>query len=156
MEKLAKDVVEALIKKNKKITFAESLTGGLISQIFVSVSGASQVFGYGFVTYSDDAKCNMLGVDADCIREHGAVSSECAKQMAEGAYKKSGADISVSVTGFAGPGIGDEYEPVGTVFMGLCVNGITSVNKLHFEGGRQSVRVKTAEVVFKKLKEILL
>lgn len=156
MEKLAKEVVEALIKANKKIAFAESLTGGLIAQTFVSVSGASNVFGYGFVTYSDEAKCHMLGVAGDCISEHGAVSAECASQMAEGAYKISGADMAVSVTGFAGPANGDEYEPVGTVFMGICIDGSTTVSRLYFDGDRQNVRTKTAEAVFFKLRDILL
>lgn len=151
----ARIVVERLKKSNKKISFAESLTGGLIAETIVSVPGASSVFGYGFVTYSDEAKCNLISVKKSCIDKHGAVSFECAYEMAEGAYKCSGADIAVSVTGFAGPASEDDYEPVGTVFMGICVSGSTCVHRLQLNGDRQTIRNKTAEAVFDYLIEIL-
>lgn len=155
MNTVVKSVVEKLKKSNKKICFAESLTGGMISDTLVSVPGASSVFGYGFVTYSDEAKKKVLGVSAECIKTKGAVSYECAYEMANGAYKKSGADVCVSVTGFAGPAGFADNEPVGTVFMGLCVDGHTEVFKMSLDGDRQSIREKTTENVFLKLNEIL-
>lgn len=155
MKNLVFSVVEKLKTEGKSISFAESLTGGLLSDTIVSVPGASEVFGYGFVTYTDEAKCSMLGVSETCLSEYKAVSFECALEMAEGAYKKSKADIAVSVTGFAGPASENDYEPVGTVFMGLCVNGETEVFRLQFDGSRQEIREKTAEAVFCKLNEIL-
>ena len=148
-------VVDKLKSTRKKISFAESLTGGLIAETIVSVPGASSVFGYGFVTYSDEAKCKLLSVNESCIAKHGAVSFECAYEMAEGAYKCSGADIAVSVTGFAGPASEEDYEPVGTVFMGVCVSGNTSVHRLQLDGDRKTIRNKTAEAVFDYLIEIL-
>lgn len=148
-------VVNKLKNSKKKISFAESLTGGLIAETIVSVPGASSVFGYGFITYSDEAKCKLLSVNESCIDKHGAVSFECAYEMAEGAYKRSGADIAVSVTGFAGPASEEDYEPVGTVFMGICVSGSTCVHRLQLDGDRQTIRNKTAEAVFDYLIELL-
>ena len=148
-------VVEKLKKSDKKISFAESLTGGMLSESIVSVAGASSVFGYGFVTYSDEAKCKLLGVSKLCINKYGAVSSECALQMAKGAYEKSDADIAVSVTGFAGPASDTDNEPVGTVFMGLCKDGVCEVFKYRFDGNRQKVREQTKIEVFRRLNEVL-
>lgn len=149
----AYQVVKLLREQKKKISFAESLTGGMIADTLVSVPHASEVFGYGFVTYSDEAKQKVLDVSVECINLHGAVSKECAEQMAVGAQIKSGADISVSVTGFAGPASGDENEPIGTVYMGLCVNGAVEVRKYVFDGDRQEVRKKTVDAVFKEIIE---
>ena len=115
---LEEAVIDLLKEKDLKLSLAESLTGGMIAQRIVNVSGASEVFGYGFVTYSNKAKHKCLGVKKRTLKEQGAVSAKCAREMAKGACKASGADISISVTGLAGPGGGTKETPVGTVFMG--------------------------------------
>lgn len=117
---LEEAVIDLLKEKDLKLSLAESLTGGMIAQRIVNVSGASEVFGYGFVTYSNKAKHKCLGVKKRTLKEQGAVSAKCAREMAKGACKASGADISISVTGLAGPGGGTKETPVGTVFMGCC------------------------------------
>lgn len=114
---LEEAVIDLLKEKDLKLSLAESLTGGMIAQRIVNVSGASEVFGYGFVTYSNKAKHKCLGVKKRTLKEQGAVSAKCAREMAKGACKASGADISISVTGLAGPGGGTKETPVGTVFM---------------------------------------
>lgn len=151
MDDLAKKVVESLKLANKKVVFAESLTGGLIAEQLVSVPGASAVFEYGFITYSDEAKINILGVDKACIAQFGAVSSQCALMMAEGALRLSDADIAVSVTGFAGPASGDEYEPVGCVYIGFDNRGQLSFERKLFNGSRQEIREMTVKSVFEKI-----
>lgn len=103
---LEEAVIDLLKEKDLKLSLAESLTGGMIAQRIVNVSGASEVFGYGFVTYSNKAKHKCLGVKKRTLKEQGAVSAKCAREMAKGACKASGADISISVTGLAGPGGG--------------------------------------------------
>ena len=120
---LEEAVIDLLKEKDLKLSLAESLTGGMIAQRIVNVSGASEVFGYGFVTYSNKAKHKCLGVKKRSLKEQGAVSVKCAREMAKGACKASGADISISVTGLAGPGGGTKVTPVGTVFMGCCFKG---------------------------------
>lgn len=141
-------LVESLKKRGMKIAFAESLTGGLISERIVSVPGASSIFEYGFITYSDESKIKVLGVSSECIEQYGSVSSQCAHFMAYGAYKNSNADVAVAVTGFAGPSDGNEYEPVGTVYLGICISGNVFVEKRFFTGDRQLIRSKTADAVF--------
>ena len=147
-------LVHLLKERNLKVTFAESLTGGLIASELVSVSGASEVFGYGFVTYSDEAKQRILGVSKDILENQGAVSSECAAAMAAGARKKSGADIAVSVTGFAGPAAEGDNHPAGTVFLGVLSEKIQFVKEFHFKGDRNSVRKSTVEEAFSVLIEL--
>ncbi|BDS08172.1 putative competence-damage inducible protein [Oceaniferula spumae] len=119
-ESLEQVVVRILTEQNKKLSLAESCTGGRIASRVTDVSGSSAVFTHGFVTYANEAKVEMIGVDADLIDTHGAVSEEVALAMAEGALKKSGADISASVTGIAGPTGGTEDKPVGTVWIGIA------------------------------------
>lgn len=129
-------MIDLLKEKDLKLSLAESLTGGMIAQRIVNVSGASDVFGYGFVTYSNKAKHKCLGVKKSTLKEKGAVSAKCAREMAKGACKESGADISISVTGLAGPGGGTKETPVGTVFMGCCYEGRTIAKEFHFTGNR--------------------
>ena len=111
----AKEVLDACRSGGLRIATAESCTGGLIAAVVTSIAGCSSVFERGFVTYSNDAKTELLGVPAGMIEEHGAVSEPVARAMAEGALARSHADIAVSVTGIAGPDGGSEEKPVGLV-----------------------------------------
>lgn len=111
----AAEVLAANRAAGRTVTLAESCTGGLVAATLTSVSGSSDVFGAGFVTYSNAAKSRMLGVDAEIFARHGAVSRECAVAMALGALANSDADVAVSITGIAGPGGGSADKPVGLV-----------------------------------------
>ena len=116
-------VVDLLAKRGRTLAIAESCTGGLISSRITDVAGSSEVFRYGFVTYANEAKQELVGVSQDALRSYGAVSDPVARQMAEGALKAGEADIAVAVTGIAGPAGGSEEKPVGTVFLGLAERG---------------------------------
>lgn len=120
---LEERVVQGLKQQNLTIALAESCTGGLIAKRLTDIPGASQVLEFGWVTYSDHAKQKMLGVSPETLQKYTAVSPETALEMAKGAREKSGADIGLSVTGYAGPGGGMEEHPVGTVFIGLSWQG---------------------------------
>lgn len=120
---LEERVVQGLRQQKLTIALAESCTGGLIAKRLTDIPGASQVLEFGWVTYSDSAKQKMLGVSPETLQKYTAVSPETALEMAKGAREKSGADIGLSVTGYAGPDGGTEEHPVGTVFIGLSWQG---------------------------------
>jgi len=125
-------VVHALQKAGKRLSTAESCTGGLIANRITDVAGSSEVFTHGFVTYSNAAKSQLIGVSEETLRAHGAVSEEVAREMALGALFESGADFSVSVTGIAGPDGGSEEKPVGTVCIGLATKkGVETFKEIH-------------------------
>lgn len=153
---LEEAVIDLLKEKDLKLSLAESLTGGMIAQRIVNVSGASDVFGYGFVTYSNKAKHKCLGVKKSTLKEKGAVSAKCAREMAKGACKESGADISISVTGLAGPGGGTKETPVGTVFMGCCYEGRTIAKEFHFTGNRMRIREQTTAHALAMLRDCII
>lgn len=137
---------ETLRAQNLKLTTAESCTGGMISAAFTDLSGSSDIFDRGFVTYSNEAKMDMLGVLQATLDAHGAVSEHTAQQMCEGALKNSLADIAIAVTGIAGPSGGTEDKPVGLVYIGIAKkNAETKVFKHIFEGDRSAVRQQTVE-----------
>ena len=143
---LEETVVHTLQEKGLTISTAESCTGGLIAQRLTSVSGSSEVFGYGFVTYWEQAKAKLVGVDPAVIEKYNVVSAPVAAQMALGAAKASGADIAVSVTGVAGPTGGDEVRPVGTVYLGAARDGVAYVKKLFVSRpDRALVRARAAQ-----------
>ena len=119
MENLANKVVKRIIKKKLKISFAESCTGGMLSSKITSISGSSKVFNMGFVTYSNKAKMSILKVPKKIITKHGAVSKECCLSMVKNLSKISKANISVSITGIAGPNGGTKSKPVGLVYIGI-------------------------------------
>ena len=132
---------EQLIHQNKMLVTAESCTGGGVAYAITEMPGSSGWFERGFVTYSDLAKQEQLGVAGALITRHGAVSEEVAAAMAQGALQHSRADLSVAVTGVAGPGGGSEEKPVGTVCFGWSGrNGDTRTARIQFEGSRQQVR----------------
>jgi len=134
------DIAKLLTEKKLKITTAESCTGGLIAKLLTDISGASNFFDIGFVTYSNDAKIKMLGVKPKTLESFGAVSAETAREMCEGALKKSDADIAVSVTGIAGPTGGSGQKPVGLVYIGICGSRGTAAEKFLFKGARDEIR----------------
>jgi nicotinamide-nucleotide amidase len=133
---------------------AESCTGGLIAGLLTAVAGSSDVVERGFVTYSNLAKVQMLGVPESLLAAHGAVSSACAEVMARGALAASGAQIAVSVTGVAGPGGGSADKPVGLVYLAVAMQGGVRVIERHFGAvGRDSVREFTVINALKLLRE---
>lgn len=146
-------VLTFLKEKKLKLATAESCTGGLISAMLTNISGSSQVFDRGFVTYSNQSKMDMLGVKPETLEKYGAVSSQTAVEMAQGAIKFSEADIGVSVTGVAGPKGGSPEKPVGTVFIGLSYKDWQSIQSTehHFEGTRTRIRELTVQQVFQKV-----
>ena len=119
MKFLANKVVKKLIKKKLKISFAESCTGGLLSSYITSISGSSKVFNLSLITYSNKAKISVLKVPKKIINKYGAVSKECCLSMVKNLSKISGANISVSITGIAGPNGGTKQKPVGLVYIGI-------------------------------------
>ena len=131
-------------ERGLKIATAESCTGGLVAGALTAIAGSSDVYERGWVTYSNEAKREQLGVSAALLEAHGAVSSEVAEAMAKGALHRSQADVSVSVTGIAGPGGGSAEKPVGLVFIGLArKDGWSQVERCQFDGDRDSVRAQT-------------
>lgn len=140
---LEEKVINRLKEKQLTITTAESCTGGLISGRLVNVAGASEVFGRSFVTYSNEAKKEELGVKHKTLEEHGAVSKQTVKQMAKGAARHAGTDIAIAVTGIAGPDGGTRKKPVGTVYIGIYYKKKVYWQECHFQGDRAEVRELT-------------
>ena len=138
MIKLAKKVVKLLSKKRLKISFAESCTGGLLSSSITSISGSSKVFTLGFVTYSNLAKINILKVPKKIIIKHGAVSYETCSSMVKNINKISKTNISLSITGVAGPKGGTRGKPVGLVFIGIKKGNKTLIKKFLFKNKKRS------------------
>ena len=148
---LEEQVIEKLREYQLKVTTAESCTGGLIAATLVNVAGASYVLDEGYITYSNEAKMKLLGVEEESLKLYGAVSSQVAWQMAEGAAKAAGADAALAATGIAGPGGGSEEKPVGLVYIGCYLMGRTVVKKNCFQGSRTEVRKQTVEAALKLL-----
>ncbi|MFX1695631.1 CinA family protein [Paraburkholderia sp. A1RO-5L] len=123
---------------------AESCTGGMVATAITDISGSSGWFDRGFVTYSNQAKTEMIGVPAELIEKHGAVSEPVARAMAEGALRNSRAQVSLAITGIAGPGGGTPEKPVGMVSFGWSNRLHTSVETLVFKGDREQIRVQAA------------
>ena len=138
MKKLSQKIVRLLIKKRLKISFAESCTGGLLSSTITSVSGSSKVFNIGLVTYSNQSKISILKVPKYIIRRHGAVSYETCLSMVKNLNKISKTNISVSITGIAGPKGGTKKKPVGMVFIGINKGNKTLVKKYLFKNKKRT------------------
>jgi nicotinamide-nucleotide amidase len=141
----------ALLHKRQKVCTAESCTGGLIAKTFTDLAGSSDWFDRGFVTYSNAAKHEMLGVPASLIEDYGAVSEAVANAMASGALRHSEADYAVAVTGVAGPGGGSEEKPVGTVWIAVASADQLQAQCHHFDGDRAAVREATLLAVLEAL-----
>jgi len=146
---------DLLSEKKLKLTVAESCTGGLISYRITSVPGSSDYFLGAYVTYSNELKKKIIGVKDTTLERYGAVSSECALEMAEGAKAVSEADVSIGVTGIAGPGGATPVKPVGLVYIAIVTEDQRIVKTYHFTGDRKSNREMTAETALKMLYEIL-
>ncbi|MCC2645661.1 MAG: damage-inducible protein CinA [Burkholderiales bacterium] len=143
---LADEVLACLKSKGLILATAESCTGGLIASLITSIPGSSEIFDRGFVTYSNQAKIDILKVPSALIGAKGAVSEEVAAAMAEGVLNNTHVDISISVTGIAGPGGGSEEKPVGLVYIGLGVrNNKIIVEKNIFQGSRDEIRLAAVE-----------
>ena len=144
---LAQQLGRLLKLKEKKIATAESCTGGWIAQIITEVSGSSDWFDRGFVTYSNAAKIQMLGVNPETLEQFGAVSAQTATEMANGVLARSDADCAIAVTGIAGPGGGSAEKPVGTVFIAwACKNRDVKVIQEKLKGNRHEIRRQTVKI----------
>jgi len=153
---LEEEVVSLLKKYDLTITTAESCTGGLISATLINVSGVSEFLKEAYVTYSDEAKIKLLGVDPEIIDIFTVVSAPTAKAMAIGGAAAAKTDICISATGIAGPDGGNETQPVGLVYIGCFFKGEATSRKFIFDGDRMSVREQTVEEALKLAKEVIL
>jgi nicotinamide-nucleotide amidase len=157
MDQLARTLGERLLAQKQLLVTAESCTGGWAAQVATSVAGSSAWFERGFVTYSNEAKQELLGVSEAILRKHGAVSEETAREMAAGALARSRGTVALSVTGVAGPGGGSPDKPVGTVCFAWAGFGSVKSQTLYFKGDRESVRrqsvIHALEGVLKLLEE---
>ncbi len=149
---LVRRLATQLLQNQLKICTAESCTGGLIAKTFTDLAGSSDWFDRGFVTYSDQAKSDMLAVPASIIDDYGAVSEAVASAMASGALRHSEADFAIAVTGVAGPGGGSDDKPVGTVWIAIASRQQCQAIKCRFAGDREAVRRAT---LLRALEEIL-
>ncbi len=155
--KLSVELAELLLKKEYRIGLAESCTGGGIAKALTDLPGSSNWFELGVVTYSNDAKEKILGVPKSLLESYGAVSEPVAKAMVEGVAKLSEADVSISVTGIAGPGGGTKEKPVGTVCFGFhnLILGIR-VETINFSGDRSSIRHQAVQYALRTVFSDLL
>jgi nicotinamide-nucleotide amidase len=152
---LVEQLAGQLLKKQWLLATAESCSGGLIAGACTELSGSSNWFERGFVTYSNAAKTELLGVDAGLITRHGAVSEEVAAAMAAGALHHSAAQVAVAVTGIAGPTGGSAEKPVGLVWFGFALPGRMVTEKMQFDGDRPTVRAATVRHALARLVELL-
>lgn len=139
-EAIEKKIARILVHRNMTVTTAESCTGGLVAGTLVNADGISEAFKEGFITYSDEAKHQLLGVREETLKEYGAVSRQTAAEMAEGAAKAAGAEAAIVTTGIAGPTGGSAEKPVGLVYIGCFVSGRTVVKRCFYRGDRQAIR----------------
>lgn len=148
-------LAELLLARQWRLCTAESCTGGLISAGCTDLAGSSAWFERGFVTYSNDAKMELLGVEERLLRRAGAVCQGVARAMAEGALARSHAQVAVSVTGVAGPSGGSPAKPVGTVWFGFALPGQLVTEKCHFAGDRAAVRLATVRHAVNRLVQLI-
>lgn len=153
---LEKSVIDLLSANHLSVSTAESCTGGLLSARLINVAGASEVFKSGYVTYSNKVKRKLIGVKRSSLEKHGAVSAVVAKEMAKGAAMISKADVTVSVTGIAGPDGGSEEKPVGLVYIGCQVCGEATVKEFHFSGDRNKIREASVAAALCLMRECIL
>lgn len=152
---MAEDLLDECKAKGLRLATVESCTGGLIAGLITSVAGSSTVFERGFVTYTNESKTDLVGVPQALFGEHGAVSEPVARAMAEGALAHAPADLSVSVTGIAGPGGGTDSKPVGLVHIGCARKGFETRTEHHvFKGDRERVRIQAVESAMRLLNQM--
>jgi nicotinamide-nucleotide amidase len=155
-ESLQETVCKLLLEKNISLATAESCSGGLIAAQLTQYPGISKVFGTGLVTYSNEAKMNLLGVKKETLDIYGAVSAETATEMCENVQKLSQARLAISVTGIAGPDGGSDQKPVGLVYIGVRFDKQTDIYYYHFNGDRNVVQQKTANKVFHLIRKTIV
>ncbi|MCL1974946.1 MAG: CinA family protein [Firmicutes bacterium] len=153
--KQAEHIIGLLKEKNLQLATAESCTGGMLSAALTSVPGCSQCFGYGLITYSNEAKEHLLKVTQSTLNSYGAVSSKTAAAMAHGVAELAQAQIGLSITGVAGPGGATAEKPLGLVYVGLVVQGREITAKYSFKGNRDEVRTQSVKAALKLLQEQL-
>ncbi|MGL5348362.1 MAG: competence/damage-inducible protein A [Peptostreptococcaceae bacterium] len=147
------EVVGKILVENKlTISTAESCTGGLVSATLINYPGISSVFVEGCITYSNESKINRLGVKKETLDKYGAVSEQTAKEMAEGIAKNFNTNIGLATTGIAGPQGGTSEKPVGLVYIGICINGNTTVKQFIFNGDRQAIRARATKNILNELR----
>jgi len=149
---MPKAVLDLLLARGETVCFAESCTGGMMAAKIIDNAGSSDVINESYVTYSNEAKQRLVGVSAETLEKYGAVSAQCAAEMAEGARKASGSTWGVSATGVAGPGGGTPEKPVGTVFVGVSGPDGTQTHEYHFRGNREWVRILTTSNALNQLR----
>ena len=153
---LAGEVAALLADKKITVAVAESCTGGALCQALTDIPGSSAWFDRGFITYSNQAKVEMLGVSSTLLEQYGAVSFEAARAMVEGVHDQSNAELAIAITGIAGPDGGTAEKPVGTVFFGIGQKGqAVKIGKRRFKGERDEVRARSVEFVLKALLKTL-
>lgn len=152
---LAQLLGNKLVTKGWQITCAESCTGGGVGYAITAISGSSAWFKKGFITYSNDAKRDMLGVSEQTLNQYGAVSSSTVLEMAAGAAEQANAEVAVAISGIAGPDGGTPEKPVGMVWFGFFINGQNSCQKLLIDGNRQTIRIKAIEFALSHILELL-
>jgi len=151
-----KKLVKKLTKKKLKIAIAESCTGGMLASEITSISGASKVFGLGLITYSNQAKINILKVKKNIIKKYGAVSPECCEAMVKNLAKISKAQINVSITGVAGPNGGTKTKPVGLVYIGVKKNNKTLITKNFFlQKSRKAIQNATVKRTLEIIRSLI-
>ncbi len=146
MKKLSQKIIKLLIRKKLNISFAESCTGGLLSSTITSISGSSKVFNLGLITYSNKAKINSLKIPKKIIKKYGAVSYETCLMMVKNLNKISNSNISISITGIAGPKGGTKIKPVGLVYIGIKKGNKILVKKYLFKKNKRSL-IQRASVI---------
>ena len=150
-----KNLKNILIEKKFTISTAESCTGGLLAGIITSIPGSSSFFQGSFVVYSNFQKINLLHVDEKILENFGAVSENCAVEMAKKVKNLTGTDVSISTTGIAGPDGGTPEKPVGTVYSTIIINDFLKTYRYNFNGSRNYIRVKTVDATLNNLMNLL-
>ena len=155
LHQIVAQLAEALKQRGWMLATAESCTGGMIAAACTDLPGSSEWFDRGFVTYSNAAKTEMLGVPEELIAQHGAVSKEVVQAMCQGALARANAQAAVAVTGIAGPGGGSAHKPVGTVWFGWTIQGQSHTACMHWSGDRYTVRDQTQLYALQQLLALL-
>lgn len=160
LETLSIQLGQCLKQQGKTVTCAESCTGGWIAKVLTDIAGSSDYFHRGFVTYSNEAKHQMIGVTEDALQQFGAVSQQVVSEMALGALNKANADFAISVSGIAGPGGGSAEKPVGTVWFGFAYKTLLGKSEVItkqcvFQGDRYLIRLKSTYYAIETLLQII-
>ena len=155
MNKLLNQIAKTLIKKKLSLSICESCTGGMLGTLITSAPGSSKYFCGGVIAYADEVKQRIVGVRQETLRKHGSVSAEVAREMAQGVLKRFKADISISITGIAGPTGGTKKKPVGLVYLCVATRQHVVVENRVFKGNRNQIRREACTKVLRLLKRLL-